>query len=73
MENTAQAPARYRISLHRARGCYFARVIDLPGCVARGASEVEAIENARATIRAYEWAAQVLAGDPSTLEIEITA
>jgi predicted RNase H-like HicB family nuclease len=48
-------------------------VIDLPGCVARGASEVEAIENARAAIRAYTWAAQVLAGDPATVELEITA
>ncbi len=34
---------RYRIALHRAKGCYFARVVDIPGCVCRGATEVEAV------------------------------
>jgi predicted RNase H-like HicB family nuclease len=63
----------YRIAIHRAKGCYFAQVIDLPGCVARGASEVEAVENARATIRAYLWVAQVLAGDEPTIRLEISA
>ena len=63
----------YRIAIHRARGCYFAQVLNLPGCVARGASEVEAVENARATIRAYLWAAQVLAGDDPTVHLEISA
>ena len=63
----------YRVSLHRAKGCWFARVIELPGCVARGASEVEAIENARAMIRAYAWVAEALAGDPATVILEISA
>jgi predicted RNase H-like HicB family nuclease len=63
----------YRIAIHRAKGCYFAQVLNLPGCVARGASEVEAVENARATIRAYLWAAQVLAGDDPTVHLEISA
>jgi hypothetical protein len=67
------SPQRFRIAIHRAKGCYFARVIDLPGCVARGASEVEAVENARAAIRAFQWVAQVLAGDDPTIQLEISA
>lgn len=68
-----QLPAqRYRVSIHRAKGCYFARVPDLPGCFARGASEVEAVENARSSIRAYLWVAQVLASEKATVELEIS-
>lgn len=66
-------PSRYRVALHRAMGCYFARVLDLPGCICRGATEVEAVENARAAIRAYLWIAQALAGDDVTVELEISA
>jgi predicted RNase H-like HicB family nuclease len=54
-------------------GCYFAQVKDLPGCVCRGATEVEAIENARAAIRAYLWIAHALAADDARVELEITA
>ena len=64
---------RFRIAIHRARGCYFARVLDLPGCTSRGASEVEALENARHAIRAYLWIAQALAGDRATVTLEISA
>lgn len=70
---TSNHPVRYRIAIHRAKGCYFARVIDLPGCVSRGASEVEAVENARIAIRAFLWTAQVLSGDQATVELEISA
>lgn len=70
---TPNPPIRYRIAIHRAKGCYFARVIDLPGCVSRGASEVEAVENARGAIRAFLWIAQVLSGDEATVELEISA
>jgi predicted RNase H-like HicB family nuclease len=72
MEAARTAP-RYRITLHRAKGCYFARVTDIPGCVARGASEVEAVENARTALRAYLWIAQALAGDAGMVELEISA
>jgi predicted RNase H-like HicB family nuclease len=67
------ANARYRVAIHRAKGCYFARVVDLPGCFSRGASEVEALENARCAIRAYLWLAQALAGDTATVQLEISA
>jgi predicted RNase H-like HicB family nuclease len=64
---------RYRIALYRAQGCYFARVLELPGCIGRGASEVEAVESARKSIRFHLWIAQVLAGDRATVEVEIKA
>jgi predicted RNase H-like HicB family nuclease len=64
---------RYRIAVHRLMGCYFARVVQLPGCVCRGATEVEAVENARAAIRAYLWIAQALSRDEARVEIEISA
>jgi len=69
----APLPTRFRITLHRGRGCYFARAVDIPGCVSRGASEVEAVENARAAIRAYICIAQVLANERATVELEISA
>ncbi|HUQ29720.1 MAG TPA: type II toxin-antitoxin system HicB family antitoxin [Usitatibacter sp.] len=70
--NLPPANARYRIAIHRARGCYFAQVTNLPGCFSRGASEVEALENARSAIRAHLWLAQVLAGDIATVQLEIS-
>ncbi len=73
MSSPQTPPARFRVAVHRAKGCYFAHVIDLPGCVARGASEVEAVENARGAIRAFLWAAQILASDDPTVQLEISA
>jgi predicted RNase H-like HicB family nuclease len=67
------AASRYRIAIHRAKGCYFALVIDLPGCIARGATEVEAVENARGAIRAYLCMAEILAGESATVHLEIPA
>lgn len=64
---------RYRVAIHRAAGCYFARVIDLPGCFSRGATEVEALENARSAIRAYLWLVHCLAGSSATVQLEISA
>ena len=69
----ASTAGRFRVAIHRAGGCYFAQVLTLPGCFARGASEVEALENARGAIRSYLWAMQVLAGDKPTVDIEISA
>jgi predicted RNase H-like HicB family nuclease len=69
----AEPPPRFRVAIHRAKGCYFAQVLDLPGCIARGATEVEAVENARTAIRAYLWIAQALAGDRATVQLEISA
>jgi predicted RNase H-like HicB family nuclease len=64
-------PERYTVAIHRARGCYFARVLELPGCFTRGQTEVEAVENARAAIRSYLWVARLLDADRATVELEI--
>ena len=72
MQNTA-APVRYRIAIYRACGCYFVQVVDLPGCFTRGATEVEAVENARSAIRAYQWIAQALVGESATVQLQISA
>jgi predicted RNase H-like HicB family nuclease len=64
---------RFSVALHRLLGCYFARVKELPGCVCRGATEVEAIENARAAIGTYLWIVHALAGDEARIELEISA
>ena len=66
-----QSSARYRIALYRAQGGYFARVIELPGCIAKGLTEVEAVENVRGAIRLHLLMARVLAGDRATVELEI--
>lgn len=68
----AQALARYRVTLHRAKGCYFAHVVEVPGCVCRGASEVEAVENARLALRAYLWIERLLAEEGTLVELEIS-
>ena len=71
--NLPAANARFRVAIHRAQGCYFAQVLDLPGCFSRGTSEVEALENARTAIRAYLWLGRALDGDTATVQLEITA
>ena len=64
---------RYRIALYRARSGYFAIAIDFPGCLARGATEVEAVENARASIRSYHELAVLFASQRPAVELEISA
>ena len=70
---TTKPPPSYRVAVHRAKGGYFARVLELPGCFARGASEVEAVENVRAAIRAWIAIAALLAADRATVILEIRA
>jgi predicted RNase H-like HicB family nuclease len=65
--------SRYVVSLHRIPGGFFAQVVDIPGCFSRGDSEVEALENARAMIRAYVAIARRLSREAPTLRLEITA
>jgi predicted RNase H-like HicB family nuclease len=67
----AHAGRNFRVALHRAMGCYLARVPELPGCVGRGATEVEAVEMARSAIRAHLVMARALEGDSAMVELEI--
>ena len=64
---------RFRIAIHRVSGAYLAQVADLPGCYSRGQTEVEALENARAAIRAYMLLLQALADGAATVQLEISA
>ena len=66
-----EVPHSYRIAVYRAPGGYFAVAVGLPGCVARGASEVEAVENARASIRGYVAIARILSERRAATEVEV--
>lgn len=71
MEDDGDRVRRYRLALHRVKGCYVARALEIPGCVALGSSEIEAVENARIAIRAWLGISRALAGEPALVEIEI--
>ena len=71
--NIPNDTGRYSVAIHRAQGCYFARVLELPGCFSRGATEVEALENARTAIRAWLWVVERLSGEEVTVRVEISA
>ena len=71
--NTSERARRYSIAIHRASGCYFAAVTGLPGCLSRGATQVEALENARAAIRAFLIVETVLALQEPAVRLEINA
>ena len=66
-------PERYHVAIHRYAGTYLACVANLPGCVGRGASQVEAVENARAAIRAWVSLGRMLSREDAVTELEITA
>ena len=65
--------ARFLVAVHRSLGCYVARVTTLPGCVSRGETQAEAVENARAAIRAYLALAPILATEGIVVELDVTA
>jgi predicted RNase H-like HicB family nuclease len=65
--------AKYHVAIHRYAGSYLACVANLPGCVGRGASQVEAVENARAAIRAWLSLGRMLSREDAVTELEITA
>ncbi len=64
---------RYPVAVHRMPGFYLARVKNLPGCVCRGATPVEAVESVRAALQAHLLLASVLSSESAIVELEITA
>lgn len=72
MESNRKGPA-FRVAVHRSLNLYIARVDGLPGCISRGATPSEAVENARAAIRNYLAVAPLLAADAIVVEIVISA
>ena len=66
-----EPPLRYRLSLHRVKGGYAARIVDLPGCIAHGRSEVEAVENARAALREWLGFSRAVEQAPALVELQV--
>ena len=64
---------RYVVAIHRTPNGFFARVQGLPGCIARGATEVEALENVREMIRLHAAIARLAAGEKPRVSLEISA
>jgi len=69
----ASAPIRHVVAIHRTRFGCFARVIGLPGCIASGATEVEALENVRQAIRVHAAIARLASREPPKVSVEISA
>ena len=68
-----KSPPRFRVCVHRTTDCYYARVVELPGCVARGATVVESIENVRRAIRTFLVVSHLHVNDRPIVHVEITA
>jgi predicted RNase H-like HicB family nuclease len=66
-------PLRFQVRVHRVHDGYVARVVEFPGCVARGATAVEAIENARSAVRNFLSVTHLLGSEPVVVQVEITA
>jgi len=71
--NEAHGTARFVVAIHRTPAAYFAEVVNLPGCFAKGASEVEALENVRAMIRTFLAVKALMAQDKPRVSLEISA
>ena len=71
MDDLDVSPRRYHLALHHVKGCYVAAVTDLPGCIARGESEVEAVENARIALRCWLGIARILGRETVLVDLEI--
>ena len=68
------APAsRHVVAIHRTPAGYFARVLDLPGCISKGATEVEALENVREMIRLHAALARLASSERPRVSLEISA
>ena len=63
---------KYRIALHRSEEGYSVCVPGLPGCWSQGATEDEALENIRDSIREYLTAAAGLNSDAEIREVSVS-
>jgi predicted RNase H-like HicB family nuclease len=61
----------FRIAVYRAPGGYLAIVEGVRGCFAHGASEVEAVENARGSIRTCLAMERMLTSLRAAVEVRI--
>jgi len=66
------ADRRFIVAIHHTpKGCY-AQVVNLPGCFAHGANEVEALENVRGRIRTFIAVAQLLGHAKPRVSVDIS-
>ena len=72
MESTARTD-RFVVAIHKTPAGYYARVVNMPGCIAKGESEVEAIENVRQAIRAFIAVARLVDQGKPRVSLEISA
>ena len=72
MESTARTD-RFVVAIHKTPAGYYARVVNVPGCIAKGESEVEAIENVRKAIRAFIAVARLVNQGKARVSLEISA
>jgi predicted RNase H-like HicB family nuclease len=63
---------RYRIALHQSEEGFAVSVPGLPGCWSQGATESEAIENAKNAIRDYLAVVNELLRNERVREIEVS-
>ena len=64
---------RFVVAIHRTPQGFYAQVMNLPGCFAKGATEVEALENARAMIPAFMSLTRLVAESKPRVSLEISA
>jgi predicted RNase H-like HicB family nuclease len=72
MEGDDSRP-RFVVEIHKTPGGYFARALDVPGCIAKGESEVEALENVRVAIRTFLAVASLIEHHKARVSLEISA
>ncbi len=63
---------RYRIALHKSEEGFAVSVPGLPGCWSQGATESEAIENAKEAIRDYLAVVSELLSGEQVREIDVS-
>jgi predicted RNase H-like HicB family nuclease len=64
---------RFVVAIHCTPQAFYAQVVNLPGCFAKGASEIEALENARAMIPAFVALTRLVARSEPRVRLEISA
>jgi predicted RNase H-like HicB family nuclease len=70
---TSGTSERFIVAIHRTPAGYYARVLNLPGCLAKGASEVEALENVRVMIGTFIKVMRLVEQDKARVSVEISA
>ena len=71
--NASAASTRFVIAIHRMPHGFCAQVVNLPGCFAKGATEVEALENVRAMIPTFAALTALMAESRPRVRLEISA